>query len=91
MFETYREFIDNQYWFPTYARSDEILHLKEQDVPVRMIIKWTEYKPLAAPPSGNAGTPPPPTAPASAPAATPSPAPSTAAPPAPAKPPQPFR
>jgi hypothetical protein len=93
MFETYREFIDNQYWFPTYARSDEILHLKEQDVPVRMIIKWTDYKPLAAPQPANVGTPaapPPAAAPAGAPTATPSSVPPAAAPSAPAKPPQQF-
>jgi len=91
MFETYREFIDNQYWFPTYARSDEILHLKEQDVPVRMIIKWTDYKPQAAPPPGSADTSATPRSiavPAGAPTATPSSAPPATAPSVPAKPPQ---
>ncbi len=41
LFETYREFVDGKYWFPTYARSDETLHLKEHEVPVRMVIKWS--------------------------------------------------
>jgi hypothetical protein len=51
LFETYREYVDGKYWFPTYARSDETLHLKDQDVPVRMVIKWSDFKPL-----GTGGT-----------------------------------
>src|SRR5258708_38925330 len=48
-FETYRENVDGKYWFPNYARSDETLHFKDSgDVPVRVVIKWSEYKPLAA-------------------------------------------
>jgi hypothetical protein len=48
-FETYRENVDGKYWFPNYARSDEYLHLKDSgDVPVRVVIRWTEFKPLAA-------------------------------------------
>jgi hypothetical protein len=46
-FETYREFIDGKYWFPTYSRSDETLHLKGEDIPLRMVIKWSDFK-LAA-------------------------------------------
>jgi hypothetical protein len=65
LFETYREFVDGKYWFPTYARSDETLHFKDHDVPVRMVIKWTDFEPL----SGNSPAPTPapatvPTAPA---------------------------
>jgi hypothetical protein len=48
LFETYREFVDGKYWFPTYARSDETLHFKDHEVPVRMIVKWSDYKPVAA-------------------------------------------
>jgi hypothetical protein len=48
MFETYRENVDGKYWFPDYQRSDGTLHLKEGDVPVRLVIKWTDFKPLAA-------------------------------------------
>jgi hypothetical protein len=47
-FETYRENVDGKYWFPNYERSDETLHLKDADVPVRLVIKWTDFKPLAA-------------------------------------------
>jgi hypothetical protein len=49
-FETYRENVEGKYWFPNYSRSDDYLHFKDSgDVPVRLVIKWTEFKPL--PPS----------------------------------------
>jgi hypothetical protein len=43
-FVTYREQIDGQYWFPTYTRADEVLHFRTNDVHVREIIKYTNYK-----------------------------------------------
>ena len=49
-FETYRENVDGKYWFPDYLRSDDYLHLKDHDVPVRLVIKWTDFKPLGAAP-----------------------------------------
>jgi hypothetical protein len=48
LFETYRENVDGKYWFPNYARSDDVLHLKDVSVPVRLVIKWTEFKVLPA-------------------------------------------
>jgi len=56
-FETYRENVGGKYWFPNYSRSDDYLHLKDQTVPVRLVIKWTEMKPLevsAPPPAPDA-------------------------------------
>ena len=48
-FETYRENVEGKYWFPNYARSDEYLHFKDSgDIPVRLVIKWTDFKPLVA-------------------------------------------
>jgi len=48
-FETYRENVEGKYWFPNYARSDEYLHSKDSgDIPVRLVIKWTDFKPLVA-------------------------------------------
>jgi hypothetical protein len=47
-FETYRENVAGKYWFPNYERSDETVHVKEGDFPVRLVIKWTDFKPLAA-------------------------------------------
>ena len=61
LFETYRENVDGKYWFPNYQRSDEMLHLKDVTVPVRLVIKWTEFKVLPA-----ANVAPPSTAPAPA-------------------------
>ena len=53
-FETYRENVDGKYWFPDYARSDGYLHFKDTgDIPVRLVIKWTEFKPLAAVPAAQ--------------------------------------
>ena len=43
-FTTYREQIDGQYWFPTYTYSDDVLHFKNQDVRVREVVKYTNYK-----------------------------------------------
>jgi len=48
-FETYRENVEGKYWFPNYARADEYLHSKNSgDIPVRLVIKWTDFKPLVA-------------------------------------------
>jgi hypothetical protein len=43
-FVTYREQIDGQYWFPTYTKADDVLHFRDQDVHVREIVKYTNYK-----------------------------------------------
>jgi hypothetical protein len=48
MYETYRENVDGKYWFPNYERSDDTLHLKDVSVPVRLVIKWTDFKVLPA-------------------------------------------
>src|SRR3977135_4141561 len=71
LFETYRGNVDGKYWFPNYLRSDDTLHTKEGDIPVRLVIKWTDFKPAgpaesapnAAPSPGAAPAPPPPAAP----------------------------
>jgi hypothetical protein len=48
MFETYRENVDGKYWFPNYSRADEVVKLKDRNVPVRVTIKWTDFKPFSA-------------------------------------------
>jgi len=52
-FETYRENVDGKYWFPNYARSDDRMRFDDADVPLRVVIKWTEFKPLTAPPANK--------------------------------------
>lgn len=86
-FETYRENVDGKYWFPNYQRSDETVHLKDGDYPVRLVIKWSEFKPLP-PPGTPSPAPEAKSTPASSePGATPEPG-SPAKPNEPAKPPQ---
>jgi len=45
-FTTWREQIDGTYWFPTYTRADDTLHFQNppQDVQIRQVIKYTNYK-----------------------------------------------
>ena len=63
LFETYRENVEGKYWFPDYSRSDGTMDLKNGlQIPVRIVIKWEDFKPLPiAPP---AATPVPPSTPA---------------------------
>jgi hypothetical protein len=58
MFETYRENVEGKYWFPNYARADGIYKMKDHDVPIRVTIKWTNFKPLSAMPVTPAAPPP---------------------------------
>ena len=43
-FTTWREQIDNKYWFPTYTKADDTLHFSMQEVHIREIVKYTNYK-----------------------------------------------
>ena len=47
-FTTYREQVDGRYWFPTYTRADDTLHFKDQDVRIRMIVRYENYKRFGA-------------------------------------------
>jgi hypothetical protein len=47
-FTTWREQIDGRYWFPTYTRADDTLHFKNNDVRIREIVKYTNYKRFGA-------------------------------------------
>jgi hypothetical protein len=70
IFETYRENVDGKYWFPDYARADGTYKMKDREIPIRVTIKWTNFKPFppqlapATPNSPNSpATPPSPTSP----------------------------
>jgi hypothetical protein len=43
-FATWREQIDGRYWFPTYSRAEDTLKFKLEDVKIREIVKYTNYK-----------------------------------------------
>src|SRR6201998_2324619 len=45
MYETYRENVEGKYWFPNYSRSEDVYKLQGHDVPVRVTIKWSDFKP----------------------------------------------
>jgi hypothetical protein len=77
IFETYRENVDGKYWFPDYSRSDGVYKLKDHEVPIRVTIKWTNFKPY------------PPLAEPSAPSTSASPAPPTTSTPPGSSPPAP--
>jgi hypothetical protein len=44
MFVTYRQQVDDHYWFPAYTRSDDTLQFRSGGVHIREIIKYTSYK-----------------------------------------------
>lgn len=73
MFETYRENVEGKYWLPDYSRSEGVYKMKDHDVPIRVTIKWTNFKPFAPVPA-SATSPAPPANPP-APAAPPTPKP----------------
>jgi hypothetical protein len=62
VFETYRQEIAKNLWFPGYSRSDETFESGKTQVPIRMIIKWSDFTPVAGAPAmpnspASSGTP----------------------------------
>jgi hypothetical protein len=47
-FETFRENIEGHYWFPTYTRSDDVLHFSTGPIHMRMTIRYANYKRFGA-------------------------------------------
>ncbi len=47
-FETYREQVDNKYWFPTYTRAVDTLQFSSGPVRMREIIRYANYKKFEA-------------------------------------------
>lgn len=47
-FETYREQIDNKYWFPTYTVANDTLMFEAGPVPIKMTVKYEDYKQFKA-------------------------------------------
>lgn len=58
VFETYRQQVGNL-WFPAYARSDDSITSGDGDISIRVIVKWTDFKPQdSAPPASTPATSP---------------------------------
>src|SRR5580693_6669154 len=47
-FTTWRQQIDGLYWFPVYTKADDELHFKLEDVHIKEIVKYEDYKRFAA-------------------------------------------
>lgn len=43
-FTTWRQQVDGKYWFPSYTRADDTLHFNLNDVHIREIVKYEDYK-----------------------------------------------
>jgi hypothetical protein len=53
VFETYRQQVGKNLWFPAYSRSDETFQSGDVSVPIRIIIKWTDFIPQASVPASD--------------------------------------
>jgi hypothetical protein len=52
VFETYRQQVGKDLWMPAYSRSDSALPVGKSSVPIRMVIRWSDYAPYTgAPPA----------------------------------------
>jgi hypothetical protein len=52
VFETYRQQVGKDLWMPAYSRSDSSLPQGKSSVPIRMVIRWSDYAPYTgAPPA----------------------------------------
>jgi hypothetical protein len=47
-FTTWRQQIDGQYWFPVYTKADDELHFKMEDVHIKEVVKYEDYKRFGA-------------------------------------------
>lgn len=43
-FTTWREQVDGKYWFPTYTYAEDTLHFADDDVKMRYIVRYKNYK-----------------------------------------------
>ena len=55
-FVGYRQQVDGRFWFPAYVRSDDTLQFRNASIHVREIVKFSNYKSMAA--NLSAGPPP---------------------------------
>lgn len=43
-FQTYRQLIDNKYWFPVYTYADDTLQFRDSSQRLKVIVKYDHYK-----------------------------------------------
>lgn len=48
-FETVRQPVGKDDWFPAYSRSDDTANAGKTHIPIRLIIRWTDFTPRSAP------------------------------------------
>jgi hypothetical protein len=53
VFETYRQQVGKNLWFPAYSRSDDTFQAGNTSVPIRVIVKWTDFVPQASAPAAD--------------------------------------
>lgn len=58
VFETYRQQVSKNLWFPAYSRSDDSIQAGDARVPIRAIIKWTDFTPQTNAPEAGSPAPP---------------------------------
>jgi hypothetical protein len=46
-FTTWREQVDGKHWFPTFSSADDTLHFVHDDVHIKELLKFTDYKRVA--------------------------------------------
>jgi len=57
VFETYRQQVGKNFWFPAYSRSDETTLAGDMRVPIRLIVKWTDFTPSGSASAAGASKP----------------------------------
>ena len=57
VFETYRQQVGKNFWFPSYSRSDDTMQVGNLSVPVRITVKWSDYKADSTAPAAAAPAP----------------------------------
>jgi hypothetical protein len=64
MFDTFRENVAGQYWFPTYISSEDMVTPpKSESIPLKLVVRSTNFQPnpvsVSSAPAGNPASPPP--------------------------------
>lgn len=57
MFEMYRENVEGHLWLPTYIRSDSDVKTPQGTVPIRLVVRSSNFRPNAALPAAKPGAP----------------------------------